>query len=259
MHQVILPSIDGHVSDIVFIGEQNPGLDFISSLARVFIGLPVVIPFIALAIMPTRGVGTVLGAHTRGLCAFINISTSFPIRQKPTKREIVNIPTSIICLNCLLVSLITVAVKACECIDALMPATVHLHFGAFIHVTMQWLIRLVRTIRYLVADQMIVNALAVRALEFTGWARRVGLIAIDLVRMIPAIVLAIATILITDTLEVLTSKFVGGACLVTGITHLSLIRTIATIIIVVAEPTLVSDKSSLKNWQVSTLPPIQVW
>lgn len=54
--------------------------------------------------------------------------------------------------------------------------------------------------------------------------------------MIAAIILAVAAELFADTLEVLTSEFLGTAVLVLGVAELAFIATIAAIIIMIAEP-----------------------
>lgn len=52
--------------------------------------------------------------------------------------------------------------------------------------------------------------------------------------MVATIILSITAILIPDALEVLARELVGGAGLVPGIAHLTLVRTVSAIIVVVA-------------------------
>jgi len=85
VHQVVLMSIDRHVAHIVLVGEDQPGRDFVFSLAGVFVVLPLVVGLITLAVESTRGVGTVLRAGSWLLQALVHIRTRFAIGQKSVK------------------------------------------------------------------------------------------------------------------------------------------------------------------------------
>lgn len=57
----------------------------------------------------------------------------------------------------LLVALITIAVVAGQCVNALVTTLMYFHFSAFVHVTVGWFIRLVGAVNLLVAHQLIVD------------------------------------------------------------------------------------------------------
>lgn len=114
----------------------------------------------------------------------------------------------------------------------------YLDLGTLIDVAVQGLIRVIAAVRDFVAHQMGVDALAVRALEFARWTRDIGLFTLHLVRMVPAIVLPVAAILIPYALEVLAGELVRGTGLVPRIAHLTLVRAIAAVVVVVAKPAL---------------------
>lgn len=139
--------------------------------------------------------------------------------------------------NLLLVSLIAFAIVSSECVDALVPTLMNLHFSALIHIAMSWFIRLVSTISYFVARQVAINALAIVASELrSNRASGVLLLAIHFIRMVPAVILPVASVLVSDALEVLASELVGTAGLVLAVAFLSFIAAIAAIVVVVACP-----------------------
>lgn len=120
-----------------------------------------------------------------------------------------------------------------------MSTLIHFHLGAFVHVAVSRLVALIRTVRLLVADQTLVNAVPIGAHELS----RVGAGGVlhfrrtsILVRMIPTVILTIATELFSDALVVMTSELLAGARLVLGVAELSFVTAVATIIIMVAQP-----------------------
>lgn len=85
---------------------------------------------------------------------------------------------------------------------------------------------------------MVVNTISIGALELSGWAGNVLLFTIYFVRMITAIVLAIASICVPNAFEVLARKFFWRASLVFGVTEFSFIRAISAIVVMIACPSL---------------------
>lgn len=122
-----------------------------------------------------------------------------------------------------------------------MSALVELDSGAFVHVTVGWLVTVVCAIRHFVAHQRGVNALPAGAPELFSAARSRRSVPAtcrtsELVRVIAAIVLAIAPIRVPDALEVLTSELPRRTRLVLRVTVLALVRTVATVVVVVTHP-----------------------
>lgn len=72
-----------------------------------------------------------------------------------------------------------------------MSALMNLNLRTFIDVAVKWFIRFIRTVSYLVANEMIVNALAVVTSELTRCASVVLLLATNLVRVVAAIVFSV--------------------------------------------------------------------
>lgn len=123
-----------------------------------------------------------------------------------------------------------------------MSALVELHSGTLVHVAVSGLVTAVSTVQHLVADQRIVDALTIGAAELLGiWTGVVlGLrLAINLVRVIAAIVLPVASELLSDAFEVLALEFVLGALLVTGVAEFALVAAVTAVVVVIAEPALV--------------------
>ena len=133
MHQAVVGGVDGHVPDVVLVGENEPGYDVVPSFARVLVGSAFVPVIITLAVEAPRCVVTLLAAHLRRLRTLIYIFASLPIVQKPVSR-------------------ITLAIVTRWRIDTLVGALVHFHEGALVYVTVGWLVALVRTIWFLVTD-----------------------------------------------------------------------------------------------------------
>lgn len=118
-----------------------------------------------------------------------------------------------------------------------------LHLGALIHIAVQWLVRLVGAIRNLVAHQLVVDALPIVAGELALRAGVVFLLATRLVRVVSTVVLTVAPILHPDALKVLAGELLWRAGLVLAVASLALIRAVATIVVVVAYPTLIDAPS----------------
>jgi predicted acylesterase/phospholipase RssA len=87
--------------------------------------------------------------------------------------------------------LVAVTVEARQSVNAFVTALMYLNFGAFIDITMQRLIGVVRTVRDFVTDKMIVDTLTVVASKLTSGARVVFFFTANFVRVIAAIILAI--------------------------------------------------------------------
>lgn len=122
-----------------------------------------------------------------------------------------------------------------------MGALVELDPSAFVHVAVGWLVTVVRAIRHFIAHQRGINALPASAPELVSAARSRRSVPAtrwtsELVRVVAAIVLAIAPIRVPDALEVLTSEFTRRARLVLRVAILALIRAVATVVVVVAHP-----------------------
>lgn len=67
---------------------------------------------------------------------------------------------------------------------------------------------------------------------------RIILFAVNLVRMIAAVIFTVATVFVTDALEVLASELHWRAGFVLTIAELALIRSITAIIVMITHPTL---------------------
>lgn len=120
-----------------------------------------------------------------------------------------------------------------------MATLVHLHLGTFVDITVERFIRIVSTVCHLIAYQLIIDALSIRTCELSRFACTIRLFRTShLVRLIPTVVLAIAPIHITNTLEVLAGKLSGGASLVFVIAELALVGSVTTIVVVVTQPSL---------------------
>lgn len=96
---------------------------------------------------------------------------------------------------------------------------------------------------------MRINALTVCALELARGTRNVGLFTIHFVRVIATVIFAVASVLIPDALEVLARKLAGGAGLVPRVALLSLVGSIATIVVVVAQPAL--ESHNYNYWKLT--------
>jgi hypothetical protein len=65
----------------------------------------------------------------------------------------------------------------------------------------------------------------------------------DFIRVITAVIFTITPVWRSDTLEVLTGKLCRTASLILGVAELALVRSIATIIVMVTQPTLPERRS----------------
>lgn len=79
MHQIVLTSIGGHVPHVVLVREEQPRRNLVPPLARVLVQLTIVIPFVALAVVSSGGVGAVLRTYSRLLRALVNIRTRLTV------------------------------------------------------------------------------------------------------------------------------------------------------------------------------------
>uniref|UniRef100_A0A2M4D189 Secreted protein n=1 Tax=Anopheles darlingi TaxID=43151 RepID=A0A2M4D189_ANODA len=215
--QVVLVAVDRHVAHVVLVAEDEPRFRPVLALARVLVILPLVVPLVALAVIAARCVGAVLRAHARCFDALVNVRAGLAILQQ-------------------FVALVAVTVVAGERVNALVAAPVNLDLGTLVDVAVQRFVRLVRTVRYLVADELIVDALAAGAGKLAVRAGRVLLPAPDLVRMVTAVILAVAPVLVPDALEVLAGELLRCARLVLAVAALALVRTVPAVIIVIAHP-----------------------
>lgn len=83
MNEGVLFSIDRHVTAEVLVGENQPGRNWIFSLASAFIRFTFIISLITFAIIRARSVNAVLRTDSRRVRAFINIHTSFTVCHEP--------------------------------------------------------------------------------------------------------------------------------------------------------------------------------
>lgn len=144
--------------------------------------------------------------------------------------------------------MVAVAVVAGQCINALVTTLVQLHLCALIHITMKRLIRLVCTVRHLIANQLIIDALSIRACELSRFTGAVCLFrTTHLVRLVTAVILAITSVHIANTLEVLAGELRRRASLVLVIAELTLVSAVTTVVIVVAKPSLQKNTFNLSR------------
>lgn len=149
VHQAVIGCVYGHVPDVVFISENDPGLHVVPPLASVFIGRALVPVVVALAVEASRRVLTLLAADLRGLRALVYVLAGLAVVQK-------------------LVPRIALAVVARRGVNTFVPALIHLHPGALVYVTVGWLVTLVSTVWILVADQSLVDTVPIGAHELPG-------------------------------------------------------------------------------------------
>lgn len=79
MHQTVVGGIQRHVSHIIFVGENDPGLDVILPLACVLIVLSLVVIRVAFTVITAGSVEAVLRTHFGDLEALVDVSTCLPI------------------------------------------------------------------------------------------------------------------------------------------------------------------------------------
>lgn len=111
-----------------------------------FVGLSLVPTFVALAVITAGRVLALLAAHLRRLDALVDVVAGLAVGQQ-------------------LVARVAFAVKAGRSVHALVSALIQLDTSALVHVAVQGLVTLVGAVRFLVAHQLRVDAVAVRAHE----------------------------------------------------------------------------------------------
>ena len=74
--------IDRHVPDVIFVGEDEPGMSTVTPLASVLVGLPLVVGLVALAVVGARSVGAVLRADTLHVLALVDVFTGFTVSHQ---------------------------------------------------------------------------------------------------------------------------------------------------------------------------------
>lgn len=219
MHNVVLTSVDAHITDVVLIREDHPWLRFVLALAGLLVIFPLVILVVTLAIVPARRVGTMLRAHRRCLGALIDVYASLAVGHE-------------------FVAGVAVAVVAGQGVDAFVAALVNFNLGAFVYVTVKGFVTVISAVRHLIAHEVVVNALSVGARELALGTRSVVLLAIGFVTEVTAIVFAVATVLGADAFEVLAGELLRGAGFVLGVAEFSFVRTVAAIVVVITKPAL---------------------
>lgn len=118
-----------------------------------------------------------LRTNARRLQTFVDVSTCFAVGEQ-------------------FIALIAVAIVTGECVDAFVATLMDLHFGTFVNVAMQRLVRFVSAIGHFVTDELIVDALAICTCELTSDTRRILLLrTAHFIRTIATIIFAVATIL----------------------------------------------------------------
>lgn len=123
-----------------------------------------------------------------------------------------------------------------------MPALVHFYLGTFVHVAMGRFVTLICTVRFLVANQTLVDAVSIGAHKLS-WIGTRGIFHFRwtsiLIRMIPTVILTVAAELFPDAFKVVTRKLLAGARFVFRVAELSFVATVATIIVMIAQPILI--------------------
>jgi len=118
---------------------------------------------------------------------------------------------------------------------------VEFHPSALVHVAVGRLVAVVRAVRHLVAHQRGVDALPAGAPELVGATRRCSPVpaarrTFVFVRVVAAVVLAVAPVRVPDALKVLARELARRTCLVLRVAVLALVRPVATVVVVVAHP-----------------------
>lgn len=179
-----------------------------------------IIGFIALAVIGTRCVETILTTFTLISIALINVLASFAVLHQ-------------------LVALVTLAIKAGQSIHAFVFALISFGFGAFVNVAVSRLVRGVIAIYLLVAHSLVRDALPVFASELgtrTGGHLRLALWLI-FVTSIATIILAIAQVRFPDTFGVLAGEFLRRAGTERAISMF--VGAVSAIVVVVTDPFLI--------------------
>lgn len=145
MHQTVVGRVDRHVPDVILIRKYDPRLNIVLALAGVLVGLPFVPAVIALAIISAGRVLALLAAHLGRLDTLVNVIAGLTVSQQ-------------------LVTGVTFAVETGRRVHAFVTALIQLDTSALVHVAVQ-LVALIGAVRFLVAHQLRVDALTVRAHE----------------------------------------------------------------------------------------------
>lgn len=130
-----------------------------------------------------------------------------------------------------------------------MSTLIDLYLGTFIHKTMGRLIGSICTVWHLVTDQRLIDTLTVGAGELTHWTGGILLLTVHFIRVIATIIFTVTAILVANTFEILTRELHGRTGLILGIAELALIRTIATVIVMIAYPTLLKINQQQQQHQ----------
>lgn len=83
MDDGVLFSVYRHVSDVILVGENQPGCGRVFPLASVFIRLAFVVGFVTFTIVRAWRVDAVLRTNSRSVSTFIHVRTGFAIGHQP--------------------------------------------------------------------------------------------------------------------------------------------------------------------------------
>lgn len=225
VHEVLVDEtihrcVSRHISDVVFVGEDDPCGRVVLAFARSLVSLTLVVLVVTLTVVGAWCVGAVLRANAWGFQTLINISTGFPVRHQ-------------------FVSLVAVAVVSSQGVNAFVSALVYFKFRAFIDVAVSGLVRLVRAVGHFVANESAVNTLIVVTLELVRWTGLILFDAPNFIRVVAAIVLTVASEVVSNTLKVLALEFLVGTLFVESVAAFAFVRAVAAVVVVVAKPAFV--------------------
>ena len=227
MNQVVMGSICRHVSQVVFVGEQNPRLNrLIPSFTSPEVGFTSVETLITLASKTSWTVDTLLatGAISWQFLTLIDVHTGFSILHQ-------------------FVTWVTCALVTIRGVNTLVLTPVVLHPGTFILATMKRLITLIATIIIFVTNKLVVDALFVSTLEHVLSTSGVGIVTPNFVTTIMTVVLTITSVVLFDAPCVLTGEVVCWAGWL--FTVFTLVTTISTVVIMVTLPSRLDASSIL--------------
>jgi hypothetical protein len=107
MDQVVLCGINGHVAEVVFVGEENPGISVIPSLAGPPVARPLVKLVVTLAGKPTRTVTASLaaGSFGRHIDAFVDVHACSSVLHQLVSR-VARALEGILCVRALVLALV---------------------------------------------------------------------------------------------------------------------------------------------------------
>lgn len=146
MHQTVIGCVDRHVPNVILVSKYDPWLNVVPPLAGVLVSLPLVPTFVALAVETAGRVLALLAAHLRRLDALVDVIAGLAVGQQ-------------------LVAGIAFAVETGRRVHAFVSALIQLDPGALVHVAMRRFVALIGAVRFFVANQLRVDAVAVRAHE----------------------------------------------------------------------------------------------